>query len=177
PLSPEVNQSFGQTLVSARRYDQAIERLHNVLNLAPDYWWAHAGMGRAYIQKGNLTKAIAETNNARLIENDIADPLLCLGYAYAMSGRKDEARKLIDELKERLRRSYVCPYFIAMIYAGLGEKDQAFAWLGKAYEDRTLLMVFLNVDPEFDSLRSDPRFAELLQRVNFPQYFGASLFE
>lgn len=84
-----------------------------------------------------------------------------LGHAYALSGRSEEARKVVEDLKERLNREYL----IAWVYAGLGEKDQAFKWLEKAYEERDSSMVYLKVDPKLDSLRSDPRFADLLRRV------------
>jgi len=169
PLSVEINRTLGLNLINARRPDQAIKQLRKTLDLDPNDWWAHEGLGQAYVQKGNLTEAIAEMNKARLMENDITDPLALLGYAYAISGRKNEARKKIDELKERSKRQYVTPFFIAMVYAGLGEKDQAFAWLEKAYEDRSMLLVYLKADPEFDSLSSDPRYADLLRRVNLPQ--------
>ncbi len=100
----------------------------------------------------------------------IAEPLTGLGYVYAVSGQKEEARKVLDELlNERSKRPYVSSYLIATIYAGLGDKDQAFASLEKAYEARSWYLTHLKLDPELDSLRSDPRFADLVRRVGLPQ--------
>jgi tetratricopeptide (TPR) repeat protein len=92
-----------------------------------------------------------------------------LGYAYAKSGRKDEARKLLADLKELSKRRYVASYWIAMIYAGLDEKDEAFAWLEKAYQERSFFLLWIKMDPQVDSLRSDARFNNLMHRIGFPQ--------
>jgi len=92
-----------------------------------------------------------------------------LGYAYAKSGRKDEARKLLADLKEQSKRRYVAPYWIARIHAGLDEKDEAFAWLEKAYQQRSWFLVWIKMEPQVDSLRSDSRFTDLLRRIGFPQ--------
>ena len=85
-----------------------------------------------------------------------------------MAGRRAEARKVIDDLAERSKRKYVSPYFIAGIYAALGERDHAFAWLEKAYQDRHPFMTLIGAEPVFDSLRSDPRFADLVRRIGLP---------
>jgi tetratricopeptide (TPR) repeat protein len=92
-----------------------------------------------------------------------------LGYAYAKSGRKDEARKLIGELKELSNQRYVSPYFFAMIYGGLDEKDEAFSWLEKAYQQRSFFLLFIKTNPIMDGLRSDPRFADLVRRIGYLQ--------
>jgi hypothetical protein len=92
-----------------------------------------------------------------------------LGHAYAVSGKKAEALKIIDGLKELSKSVYVAPYTIAIVYAGLGDKDQAFAWLDRAYDDRSGYLTWLTTDPQLDGLRSDPRFADLLRRVGLPQ--------
>ena len=96
-------------------------------------------------------------------------PLAALGHAYAVSGRRAEARQALDELVARSRRRHVPAYTIAAIYAGLGDKDQAFAWLEKAFADRAWYMTSLKVDPKLDSLRSDPRFKDLVRRVGLRQ--------
>jgi hypothetical protein len=88
-----------------------------------------------------------------------------LGHLYATSGRKGEARAVLDELRQLSRREYVPADSMALIHAGLGEKEQAFAWLEKAYEERSFRMAWLKVEPRWDSLRSDPRFTQLLQRM------------
>lgn len=92
-----------------------------------------------------------------------------LGHAYAVSGKRNEALKVLGELQGQARQKYVSPYFIALIYTGLGEKEQAFAWLEKAYEQRHPYLILIKVEPVFDSLRSDPRFAELMRKVGLPQ--------
>ena len=92
-----------------------------------------------------------------------------LGNAYAVSGKRVEAGKVLDHLKEMSEHSYVAPYNFAVIYAGLGEKDVAFAWLNRAYEDRSYMLVeYLTADASLDSLHSDPRFDELRRRIGLP---------
>ena len=95
----------------------------------------------------------------------IAEPLTGLGYVYAVSGQKEEARKVLTELKDRAKHPYVSAYLIATIYASLGDKDQAFASLERAYEARSWYLTHLKLDPELDSLRSDPRFEPLVQKI------------
>ena len=92
-----------------------------------------------------------------------------LGHVYAVTGKKSEARTLLDELKQLSAQEYVPATSIALIYAGLGEKDQAFAWLEKGYEEHAFQLQWLKVEPRWDSLRSDPRFADLLRRIGLPQ--------
>ncbi|HSB26796.1 MAG TPA: hypothetical protein VLE19_03025, partial [Pyrinomonadaceae bacterium] len=91
-----------------------------------------------------------------------------LGHAYALAGKKDKAKRILAELKKQAERSYISPFNIALIYVALDEKDQAFEWLEKAFDDRSLWMVFLKVDPRLDSLRSAPCFADMLRRMEFP---------
>jgi len=91
-----------------------------------------------------------------------------LGFAYAEAGKKTEAQRVLDELKELSKKQYVPAYSIAIIYAGLNDKDQAFEWLNKAYADRSFYIALLNSEPTLDNLRSDPRFKELLRRANLP---------
>jgi tetratricopeptide (TPR) repeat protein len=103
-----------------------------------------------------------------LIEGAAPQEILsALGYAYAVSGNKEEARKIIIELKELSMRNWVWPYNIATIYAGLGDNDRAFEYLDKEYAEGAYYLNYLKVDPELDSLHSDPRFAILLRRVGF----------
>ena len=94
-------------------------------------------------------------------------PLLiaALGHAYALIGERDKAHKSLDELREMSKQHYVSPYLFAVIYAGLGDKGQTFAWLDKAFRDRSFFLIWLKVEPLFDSLRDDPRFANLLRRT------------
>jgi len=94
--------------------------------------------------------------------------IAALGHAYALSGERDKALKTLDELREMSKEHYISPYLIAVVYVGLGVKEQAFAWLEKAYQDRSAALLWLKVEPLFDPLRSDPRFQDLLRRIGLP---------
>jgi tetratricopeptide (TPR) repeat protein len=169
PLSSDANFILGQSLYYAHRYDEAIVQLRNTIDLAPDVWIPYDLLGWCYEAKGNFSEAAAEYEKARGIEQTIAEPLASLGRAYALQKKVPEARKVLDQLRELSRRNHVPPYNVAWIYAALGEKDQALAMLGRAYDERSWYMVALAVDPKFDNLRSDPRFADLVRRVGLPQ--------
>jgi len=168
PLSVESSSVLAWSLWLARGYDEAIEQVRKTLDLDPNYWWAHSILGRCYLGKGMRSEAIAEFQKARSLESTIVEPLAGLGVAYALEGNNAEAMKLLNELQERAKRSYVSPYFIAIVSRALGEKDQAFAWLNKAYDDRSWYLMELKVSPEVDSVRSDPRFQTLYKKMNFP---------
>jgi tetratricopeptide (TPR) repeat protein len=92
-----------------------------------------------------------------------------LGYAYAASGEKDKARKSLEELRELSKRRYVSPYWIAMLYAGLGDSDKAFEWLEMAYTEKSGGMVWLQAESQWDTIRSDPRFQDLMRRIGLPR--------
>jgi hypothetical protein len=96
-------------------------------------------------------------------------PTATLGHGYAVAGQQAAAREVLDKLLVRSKTGYVSPYEIAVIYAGMGDKDRAFEWLEKAYEERVSLLVYFRMDPRIWSLRSDARFQELLRRMNFPE--------
>ncbi len=114
------------------------------------------------------SEAIAEFRKAATLSTS-SEIQGSLGHAYAVSGSRDEAEKLLAELKDLSLQKYVSPYDIALIYIGLGQMDRAFEWLQKAYQMRTGLIVYLKVNPEFDSLHSDPRYTELVRKIGFPQ--------
>jgi Flp pilus assembly protein TadD len=116
-------------------------------------------------------QAIAGFKKLTMLKGDTewSNSMAGLGHVYAVSGKKAEARAVLDELKQRSRKEYVPADNIALVYAGLGEKDQAFTWLEKAYEEHAFKMAWLKVEPYWDSLRSDPRFSDLLRRVGLPQ--------
>jgi hypothetical protein len=103
------------------------------------------------------------------LQPDSTQNLWSLGHAYAVAGKTDEARGVLSELKALSRDRYVLPFGIAVIYTGLGEKDEAIDWLEKAYEERNGWMVYLREEPRLEPLRSDPRFQDLLARMNFPE--------
>ena len=130
----------------------------------PSFFPAHVTLGLSYEQKGLHEEAIAEFQNA--LDNSGGDLAMeSLGHAYALAGKRAESLALVKKLIEQSKRRYVSPYCIAIIYLGLREKDEAFTWLDKAYQDRAPWLVFIKVDPRFDNLRSDRRYPELLTRM------------
>ncbi|MFQ5653003.1 MAG: protein kinase, partial [bacterium] len=165
PLSLIVNASLGRRLYWARLYDQAIEQLQKTLDLDRNFAMTHWFLGLVYEQKEIYEKAIEEFETAISLSGNSQLYVAALGHSYAICGRKDEAEKLLDELKARSKRQYVSSYYIAVIYTGLAERDQAFEFLEKAYLDRDIDLVRLKVDPRLDSLRQDPRFRKLLKRM------------
>jgi tetratricopeptide (TPR) repeat protein len=171
PVSPTHNFSVGLAFYYARDYDRAIEQFQKALELDQNFPAVHIFLPAAYEQKGMYDKAIAEFKNVAPLQVGVESlfSLAGLGHVYGVSGKKAEARALLDELKEMSRHKYVPSPFIALVYAGLGEKDQAFAWLEKAYEERSYEMQLLKLEPRWDSLRSDGRFADLVRRVGLPQ--------
>jgi eukaryotic-like serine/threonine-protein kinase len=165
PLSAAVNADLGWDLYLARRYDEAIEQLVKAVDLEPNYWVSHVLLGRCYEQKGKLAEAVAQFEKAVQIENSIPEVLAALGHGYALAGRKAEALKLLRDLQERSKKEFVPSYSIATIYIGLGMKDEAVQHIVKAHDEGSFYMIHLKVDPLLDSLRSDRRFADILQRV------------
>ena len=169
PVSAETNQFLGGAYFFARRYDEAIDQLRKAAEFDPDYWLAHEFLGQAYEQKGKLPEAIAEFQRAHQIEGTFAEPTAMLGHAYALSGKQSEALKIIDQLKDLSSHSYVPPYNIAAVYAGLGDQDRTIEWLNRAYAERSFYLPWVGVDPHMDALHSDPRFADLVKRVGLPR--------
>jgi TolB-like protein/Flp pilus assembly protein TadD len=169
PASLLVNWVLGELLHYARQHDQAIEQLVRTLNMDPNILPVQVFLGRAYEQKEMYREAIEEFQRAVALSGDDLRVIANLGHAYAVSGKRKKAQRVLAELQGQLKRCYISPFQIAIIYVGLGEKDQAFEWLEKAYDDRSVWMVFLKVDPRLDSLRSDHRFADLLLRMRLPQ--------
>ena len=165
PLSSAVNADLGWDLYLARRYDEAIEQLRRAIDQEPNYWVSHVLLGRCYEQKGKLNEAVAEFQKARQIESSIPEVLAALGHGLAMSGRKAEALKIIQELQERSAKEFVPSYAIATVYIGLGMKDEALQYLAKSYGEGSFYMIHLKVEPILDPVRSDPRFADIVRRV------------
>jgi len=158
PLALDISWDIGVSLSFSRQYDRAIEQFQKTIEIDPNFVPAHNGLVQAYQGKGMYDEAIAELKNAKAGGAQLA-------YAYAVAGKRDEAQKILDELKELSKQHYVSPFDFALIYVGLGDKDRAFEWLNKTYEENPYRIGFLKVNPRFDSLRSDPRFADLLRRM------------
>ncbi len=169
PISTGLNGNLGSVFVFTHQWDKAIEQLRSAIDLDPGYWFDYCFLGRAYEQRGRLPEAIATFQRGLALEGN-TELWSGLGHAYAASGNKAEAQKVLDHLKELSSHSYVAPYNVAVIYVGLGEKDEAFAWLNRAYEERSYTLAeYLTTDARLDTLHSDPRFAELVRRIGLPQ--------
>ena len=135
----------------------------------PNFPLAHVWLGRTYQQKRMYEEAVTEYKQAGTVLRDWPVTMAAIGNIYGLSHQSREALKILGELKELSKHKYVTSYGVALVYAGLGENDQAFAWLNKGYAERTHWLVWLKLDPRWDSLRSDPRFTELLRHVGLRQ--------
>jgi serine/threonine protein kinase/TolB-like protein/Tfp pilus assembly protein PilF len=166
PLSLIINRALGLAFYESRQYDQAIEHERKTLELEPNFIPALDTLGMAYVQKSMDREGIAEFEKLLVTSPGNLLGLSDLGYAYAVAGRRAEAQKVLDQLNEHSKENYVPAMLRARIYAGLGEKDKAIEWLEKGYGDRAITNI--KVNPEVDPLRSDPRFADLLRRMNLP---------
>jgi serine/threonine protein kinase len=169
PLSLTINSVVGWMLYFDRQYDRAIEQEKKTLEMDPNFVLSYRYRGMAYEQKGMYPEAIADLQNAVTLSGSRTTVLGPLGHAYAIAGRRSEARKVLDEVMQLRARAYFPSYEIALIYTGMGEKDQAFEWLDKAYEERSPWLIHLRVDPRFETLYSDPRYADMLRRIGLPQ--------
>jgi len=163
PLSLIINRALGLAFYDARQYDQAIEQERKTLELDPNFMPAHDTLGAAYLQKSMYKEATAEFEKAVAISPRNTEALLWVGCAYAVAGRRAEAQRVLNQLNDLSKQKYVPAWSKAGIYMCLGEKDKAFEWLEKSYEERSLIEI--KVGPGWDPLRSDPRFADLLRRM------------
>jgi TolB-like protein/thioredoxin-like negative regulator of GroEL len=164
PLSLIINKQLGTSLLFARRYDESIAQEKKVLEMDANFVPAIRDLGWCYAKKGMYDEAIAEFQKALALSNGESTKLVGLAYALAKSGRRGEARKILGQLQEREKSGYVDPGDFAIIHTALGEKDEAFADLEKAYRKRSESIGYLKVDPGFDDLRDDRRFQDLMRR-------------
>ena len=165
PLSLIINANYGKAYFNARRYDEAIQQLRKTIEIDQGFFVAHHYLGSAYAMKGDYADALAEYKKAHELNEYDPHVIALIGRLYAVTGNRAEALKTLAQLKSIAAERYVADYSIALVYAALGEKDQAFALLEKSYRDHTVDMLTLYYDPLIDNLRSDPRFADLLRRV------------
>jgi eukaryotic-like serine/threonine-protein kinase len=165
PLSLNINNAVGAVYYYARQYDRAIEQLKRTVEMDTNFARAHLWLGRAYVEKGMHQEAIAELERAFSLAEGAALYKAALAYAYGVSGRESDARKLLTDLLEESKRDYVSPFVIPLVYVSLGEKELAFEWLERAYDAHSDGLLYLKVEPKWDALRSDPRFKSLLERV------------
>jgi tetratricopeptide (TPR) repeat protein len=169
PLSPIINNILAATLLAAGKYDAAIEQWKRAFELDPTLPESHFQFSRAFWRKGLYQEAISEAQKAASYSGRAPRYIAGVGYALAVAGKRGDAHKIIDELTESSKSGYVSPYYIAGLHSALREKDLAFEWLEKAYQVRDDELEGVKADPVFDSVRSDPRYADLLRRMNLPQ--------
>lgn len=168
PLSITINNALGDYYIQIKQYDQAIAQYRKTIEMDNSFTTAQVGLGRAYEQKGMFTEALEQFAAARN-KSKRELPLGHEGHVYAVSGRKDEARKVLTSLLDQANQGDGNPYMIAIVYAGLGEKDEAFKWLEKAFADYSLLPGPLRFDPRLEILRSDARYKDLIRRSGLPE--------
>ena len=168
PISVFAGTLKGHFLYQARRYPHAIALLQRTLELSPNYWIGQITIGKNYERVGQYEEALEAFRKAREFSGSSSEPVSLIGYTYAVSGRRAEAERSLRELKAIAVRRYVPPYYFAVLYHGLGNSTEALKWLDTAYEDKDVHMVFLGVDPKWDSLRTHPGFIRLIKRLNLP---------
>ena len=171
PLSLIVNRNLGDMFLGARRHDEAVEQYRKTIEIDPNWFSAHQSLGLAYEAKGMYGEAVAEYTKAQELNNInglTRQELAARLESYAKGGWKGYLEYTLIFRKERLKQSYISPYSMAVLYARLGDKDEAFAWLEKAYQERNYRLPHLRVDFQLDNLRSDPRFDAMVKRMNFP---------
>ena len=167
PFSTFARISAVWPLYFGRRYEEAVPRLQGILQTDPDNPMAHFYLGQAFEGTGRCDKAIDEFGKAQQLADYPLAQAVMIGCLRKL-GKHDEARRTFAKLQEQERRTYVSPYTLAVAHTNLGEKDRALEALEKAYQERGEDLVWLRSEPEFDLLRSDPRFQDLLRRMNFP---------
>ena len=157
---------LGMAYYFAGQYEKAIEQYRRAIAIEPKSHWSHLLLGWAYEQQGRFGEAIAELDQASLLLDRNPQVLAAIGHAYAKSGQRAAAQKVLAELSETAKRRYVSAYDVATIHAGLGDREQTLIWLERAYEERSgWLAWWLKLDPKFDALHGDARFQDLLARM------------
>jgi TolB-like protein/DNA-binding winged helix-turn-helix (wHTH) protein len=165
PLSLIINTDAVELMYYARRYDEAIRQGRKTIDMDPGFALVHEFMGLVYLQMKQYTEAIAELQEGFRVSGNRIDFLSDVAIGYALAGRTDEARQILQKLKKGSTKRFDMPVYLSRVYRDLGEKDQALFWLEKAYQERDGSLILLQVDPGNDPLRSDPRFQDLLRRM------------
>ena len=166
PLNLRNKALEGQFLIHAGRADEALRRLQETLEMDPNYLLAHFYRSSAYIDKGMYSEAVTQARRAMEISEGRSTYVAgFLAYALAKSGKRAEARSILERLLKSSAEKYISPYTIALVYNGLDEHDKTLSWLERAYAQRSAAIVFLKVEPKWNNLRSDPRFQDLLRRL------------
>lgn len=165
PLSLVINTGLSWQFYLAGQHERALQALEQTLEMDKDYVFARDLLGQVYAQQGKYEEAIAELEKVVALSNRRTLSLAALGHVCAVAGRKDEAQKILEELLALAQQKYVSSYDVALVYAGLAENEQALDWLEEAYAEHNCWLGFLNIEPRFQTLRSEARFVALLQKV------------
>ncbi|MFL5088694.1 MAG: tetratricopeptide repeat protein, partial [Xanthobacteraceae bacterium] len=168
PLSLAVNTDLGFHYYYTGQYDEAVKQLQLVLQMNPTFSPAHLWLGRTYQELGKFDDALIEYGAVEERVRDWPVSIAARGFVAAVAGRPARALEALAELDQLSRRRFVTSYGIALVYAGLGQNDAAFARLEKAFDERSNWLVWLRLDPRWNGLRGDPRFAQLVSRMRFP---------
>ncbi|MFI5097204.1 MAG: protein kinase [Candidatus Acidiferrales bacterium] len=153
---------------SAREYNASIQQALRSVQTEPDFDWTHIILGWDYEQVGKFPEAIAEFQKAVTLSAGNTFSRAALGHAFAAAGKRKQALEILASLEKPAPRVYVSPFDISLIYIALGDKDKAFEWLQKAYEERSFFLIYMKWEPRLDPLRSDPRFQRLQQQIGLP---------
>ena len=172
PLSVPINTDIGFQMFYAGSYDAAIVQLKKTLQMNPTYPLAHLWLGRSYQQKGMFDESMAEYKATDSALPNWVVTIAGIGNLQGLAKRNSDARLTLAKLDAMRKSRYVTPYGIALVYAGMGNKDEAFRWLEKAFDDRANWLVWLRFDPRWEALRADPRYAEMVHRMGFPPSRG-----
>jgi TolB-like protein/DNA-binding winged helix-turn-helix (wHTH) protein/Tfp pilus assembly protein PilF len=168
PVSPAINHYVVVQLYLARRFDEAIEQCRKTLELDPSFTPVHGTLAEVYSAKGMYREALAEYEEYSALSGGSPRSTAFVGYAHARLGQRSQAFRVLEQLRAASKQKYVPALSFAIVYVGLGEKEQAFLWLEKAYDERTNSLAYLKVQATWDPLRSDPRFADLVRRIGLP---------
>ncbi len=168
PLSLIINAGVGWALYHARRYREAEEQFQKTLELDPSFALGHSWLGQVYEQQQRLQEAVKEMQEGVTLSGESTYAMARLGHTYGLAGQNEESQRILNELKILSKHSYVSSYDVALIFTSLGANDEAFAWFERSYKERAQGLTLFKVDPRIDALRSDPRFQDLLRRMNFP---------
>jgi TolB-like protein/DNA-binding winged helix-turn-helix (wHTH) protein/Flp pilus assembly protein TadD len=168
PMSADDNYALGFTYYETRQYDQALKQYRKALEMDPKRANPHYGFGDVYAQQGRYDLAIREFRKGLELSGGQPAASPDLAYVYALAGRRPEALEILKQLNERSKHRPVSALDRAVVYVALGNKEQALALLDEAYEQHEWRMLLLKAEPLYDPLRSDPRFQDLLRRMNFP---------
>ncbi len=172
PLSAKLNTDLGFNLYYLQQYDQAITVLKTSLALDPNYLLAHLWLARTYQEKKMFSEALAEYNRTLKIYRNWSVALGAIGYVYGITGRKQEAEKMLDSLTRLSSLSFISPYVFALVYTSLNDKENAFRCLDQAYTDHANWMVWLKLDPRWRLLYDDKRYAALVEKMGLPKFTG-----